>query len=129
MLNMFGTKVNRLNNGFSNNVHGQLVKLLGDFQMPEAKNEANFMHTSKPVLLPPTEYPLELKDSSILQNDSLMRIYKRDPNGVFEDKSVYKRDKALLQHKPYNYYTALLKVYFMEDYDRLKDKYFVLPKK
>ncbi len=128
MLNMFGTKVNRLNNGFSNNVHGQLVKLLGDFRMPEAKNEANFMHTSQPIILPPTEYPLELKDSSILQNDSLMRIYKRGPDGVFEDKSVYKRDKALLQHKPYNYYTALLKVYFMADYDRLKVKYFVLPK-
>lgn len=128
VLNMFGTKVNQLNNGFSNNVHNQLVKLLGDFRMPSAKNEANFMHTSKPILLPPTEYPLELKDSSILQNDSLMSIYKRDEDGVFIDKSVYKRDKALLQHKPYNYYTALLKVYFTSDYDQLKNKYFVLPK-
>lgn len=128
MLNMFGTKVNKLNNGFSNNVHNQLVKLLGDFRMPAAKNEANFLHTSKPILLPPTEYPLELKDSSILQNDSLMSIYKRDANGVFEDKSVYKKDKALLQHKPYNYYTSLLKVYFTPDYDRLKYKYFVLSK-
>lgn len=128
MLNMFGTKVNKLNNGFSNNVHNQLVKLLGDFRMPAAKDEANFMHTSKPILLPPTQYPLELKDSSILQNDSLMNVYKRDANGVFEDKSVYKRDKALLQHKPYNYYTSLLKVYFTPDYDRLKYKYFVLPK-
>lgn len=128
MLNMFGTKVNKINNGFSNNVHNQLVKLLGDFRMPAAKNEANFMHTSKPILLPPTEYPLELKDSSILQNDSLMSIYTRDENGVFIDKSVYKRDKSLLQHKPYNYYTALLKVYFTADYDRLKEKYFVLPK-
>jgi hypothetical protein len=128
MLNMFGSKLNKFNNGFSNNVHEQLVKLLGDFRMPAAKNEANYMHTSQPVLLPPTEYPLELKDSAILKNDSLMRIYKRDANGIFEDKSVYKRDKVLLQHKPYNYYTALLKVYFTPEYDRLKYKYFVLPK-
>lgn len=129
LLTMMGSKVGGFNNKISNNVQGELVKLLGDFKMPKYRKESNFRHTSKPILLPPTEYPLELKDSSILQNDSLMRIYKRDADGVFEDKSVYKRDKALLQHKPYNYYTALLKVYFVEDYDRLKDKYFVVPKK
>ncbi len=128
MLNLLGSKLNKFNNGFSGNVQGQLVKLLGDFRMPAGMNEANFMHTSKPIMIPPTVYPLELKDSSILQNDSLMRIYKRDANGVFENKNLYKRDKAVLQHKPYNYYTALLKVYFTSDYDRLKYKYFVLPK-
>ena len=128
LLSMMGTKVGKFNNTISNNVQGELVKLLGDFKMPLYRPESNFMHTSTPVLLPPTEYPLELKDSSILQNDSLMRIYKRGPDGIFEDKSVYKRDKALLQHKPYNYYTALLKVYFTSDYDRLKEKYFIVPK-
>ncbi len=128
LLSMMGTKVGGFNNKISNNVQGELVKLLGDFKMPKYRKESNFMHTSNPILLPPTEYPLELKDSSILQNDSLMRVYKRDVNGVFEDKSVYKRDKVLLQHKPYNYYTSLLKVYFTTDYERLKDKYFVVPK-
>lgn len=129
LLGMMGNKVGKLNNGISNNVQGELTKLLGDFKMPKYRKESNFMHTSKPILLPPTQYPLELKDSSMLQNDSLMRIYKRDTNGVFEEKSVYKRDKVLLQHKPYNYYTALLKVYFIADYDGLKYKYFVVPKK
>ncbi|WP_430404436.1 lipase family protein [Fluviicola sp.] len=126
LLSMMGSNVGKFNNGISTNVQGQLVKLLGDFRMPKYRKESNFMHTSDPILLPPTQYPLELKDSSILQNDSLMRIYKRDANGVFEEKSLYKKDKVLLQHKPYNYYTALLKVYFLADYDRLKDKYFVL---
>lgn len=128
LLSMMGSKVGGFNNKLSNNVQGELMKLLGDFKMPKYRKESNFMHTSKPILLPPTEYPLELKDSGILQNDSLMQIYKRDADGVFEDKSLYKRDKILLQHKPYNYYTALLKIYFAEDYDRLKEKYFVLPK-
>lgn len=128
LLSLMGTKVSGFNNKISNNVQGELVKLLGDFKMPIYRKESNFMHTSSPILLPPTEYPLELKDSSILLNDSLMRVYKRDPDGVFEDKSVYKRDKVLLQHKPYNYYTALLKSYFTSDYERLKDKYFVLPR-
>lgn len=128
LLSMMGSNVGKFNNGISANVQGQLVKLLGDFRMPKYRKESNFMHTSNPILLPATQYPLELKDSSILQNDSLMKIYKRDANGVFEEKSVYKKDKVLLQHKPYNYYTALLKMYFTPDYDRLKDKYFVLPK-
>jgi hypothetical protein len=70
---------------------------------------------------------LELKDPSILQNDSLMKIYKRDKNGVFEDKSLYKKPSWSLQHKPYNYYTALLKDHFPEEYLRLDKKYFVMP--
>ncbi len=128
ILGMMGGKVTRFNNSFSDNVQGQLIKLLGDFRMPKYRDESNYMHTSVPMMLPPTEYPLELKDSSILKNDSLMRIYKRDANGVFENKSLYKRSKSLLQHKAYNYYTALLKVYFDADYRNLKDKYFVMPK-
>lgn len=128
LLGMMGSKVGKFNNTISNNVQGELAKLLGDFRMPKYSKESNFMHTSNPILLPPTHYPLELRDSSILQNDSLMKLYKRDENGVFEDKSVYKRDKVLLQHKPYNYYTALLKMYFITDYDQLQDKYFVVPK-
>lgn len=127
MLNMLGSNVNRFNNFFSNNVYGQLVKELGDFKMPTYRKESNYTHTSDALTLPPTEYPLELKDSSILLNDSLMRIYKRDENGVFENKKLYKKQSSLLQHKPYNYYTAILKVYFPNDYNLLEQKYFVLP--
>ncbi|AEA44304.1 lipase family protein [Fluviicola taffensis] len=128
LMSMMGSKMGQFSNMFSGNVQTQLVKTLGDFKMPKYQPESNYMHTSTPLLLPPTEYPLELKDSNMLANDSLMRIYKRDANGVFEDKSVYKKDKTLLQHKPYNYYTAILKVYFPTDYLGLKEKYFVLPK-
>ncbi len=128
VLSMMGGRIIKFNHSFSNNVQGELAKLIGDFRMPRYRDESNFMHTSVPILIPPTAYPLELKDSSILKNDSLMRTYKRDANGVFENKSVYKPQKTLLQHKPYNYYTALLKVYYAVDYDRLKEKYFVLPK-
>lgn len=128
LLGMMGSKVGKFNNTISNNIQGELVKILGNFRMPAYAKESNFMHTSNPILLPPTQYPLELKDSSILQNDSLMRLYKRDANGVFENRNLYKREKALLQHKPYNYYTAVLKVYFTADYELLKQKYFVLPK-
>ena len=96
--------------------------------MPVFKKDINYTHTSAPIYIPPTVYPLALKDSSILANDSLMRIYKRDANGVFEDKSLYEKDKVILQHKPYNYYTAFLKMYFPSEYGALKEKYFIAPK-
>lgn len=128
-MNLLEKRVIRFNNFFSDNIFGQLTNELGAFKMPEYRNESNYMHTSTPILVPPTEYPLELKDSSILLNDSLMRIYKRDEQGVFEDKSVYKKQSSFLQHKAYNYYTAVLKIYFPETYQQLDQKYFVLPEK
>ena len=127
MMTLFAPKLSKLNQFLSGNVFGQITKDLGEIKMPEYRNEANFAQTCTPIMLPATQYPPELKDSSILLNDSLMRIYKRDVNGVFEDKNLYKKQSVFLQHKPYNYYTAILKVYFPADYERLDQKYFVLP--
>lgn len=106
-------------------VNKQIGKELGEVKMPKYKNDINYAHTSKPILLPPTVYPLELKDSNILENEALMAKYKRDANGIFLEKDLYKKQKTTLQHKPYNYYTALLKVYFPEEYAQLDQKYFV----
>lgn len=127
LMNLMEKRVIRFNNFFSDNILGQLTNELGAFKMPGYRNESNYMHTSSPLLIPATEYPLELKDSSMLLNDSLMGIYKRDAQGVFEDKSVYKKQSSFLQHKAYNYYTAILKVYFPDVYQQLDQKYFVLP--
>lgn len=129
LMNMFGGKIGQFNNGFSANIQAELIKELGDFRIPAGSAESNYAHTSLPILIPPTAYPLELKDPRILEDKKLLKTLKRDENGVFEDKSLYKKSKATLQHKPYNYYTALLKVYFPSDYSKLKQKYFVLPQK
>lgn len=111
---------------FGRKVQKQIGKELGEVKMPKYKNDINFAHTSTPILLPPTEYPLELKDSSILQNEVLMAKYKRDANGIFLEKDLYKKQKSTLQHKPYNYYTSILKVYFPDEYAQLDNKFFVL---
>ncbi len=127
LLYLFKDRVKEIAKKMSANIHTQLMKELGEITMPTFKEELNYTHTGNVILISPTEYPLELKDSSMLQNDSLMRIYTRDANGVFEDKSVYKSNSWTLQHKPYNYYTAILKDYFPESYARLERKYFVMP--
>lgn len=127
-MNAFENPLNKTSNFLARNVNKQISKDLGTIEMPVFKKDINYTHTSAPLYIPPTVYPLALKDSSILENDSLMRIYKRDANGVFEDKSLYEKDKVILQHKPYNYYTAFLKIYFPSEYGALKEKFFIAPK-
>lgn len=123
----FKDKVNEMAKTMSKNIETQLLKELGEIKMPVFHEDVNYAHTGNLIKISSTEYPLELKDSTILKNDSLMKIYKRDANGVFEDKKLYKKSNFSLQHKAYNYYTSLLKDYFPEDYSRLKNKYFVMP--
>ncbi len=124
---LFKDKIQVMAKKMATDINAQIIQELGDIEMPKFKNDINYSHTGNRMLISATEYPLELKDASILQNDSLMKIYKRDKNGVFEDKSLYKKPSWSLQHKPYNYYTALLKDHFPEEYLRLEKKYFVMP--
>lgn len=126
-LNLFKSKINDVAIKMSKNIESKLLENLGEIKMPLFHTEINYVHTGNIINIPPTEYPLELKDSSILKNDSLMAIYSRDDNGVFENKSLYKKSKPTLQHKSYNYYTAILKKYFLEEYSNLKEKYFIHP--
>lgn len=126
---LFKDKVVELAKTMSKQIEAMLFKELGTIEMPAFESELNYKHTANVILISPTVYPLELKDSSILKNDSLMKIYKRDATGTFEDKDLYKQTSAFLQHKPYNYYTAILKDYFQTDYDVLAQKYFVMPTK
>lgn len=122
----FEHPLKRTSDFLNRNVNKQIGKELGEIKMPKYKNDINYAHTSKPILLPKTVYPLELKDSSILDDKELMAKYKRDANGIFLEKDLYKKQKSTLQHKPYNYYTAVLNVYFPEEYAQLDQKYFVV---
>lgn len=127
-LYFFKDKVNDLAKSMSKNIEAQLLKELGEIKMPTFHEDVNYVHTGNLIKLSATEYPLELKDSTILKNDSLMKIYKRDANGIFENKKLYKKPNPSLQHKAYNYYTSILKDYFPDEYTRLEKKVFVLPK-
>lgn len=120
-------KLNKINQYLARNLNKEIGRELGEIVMPRFIDGVNYMHTGNRMLISSTEYPLELKDSSILENDSLMAIYTRDDNGVFENKGLYKKQKWTLQHKPYNYYTAILKDFFPKEYAALDEKYFVLP--
>ena len=111
---------------FGNSVMKQVEKELGDVVMPESKKEINYSQVGNVIHLPPPVYPLELKDSTILEDKAFLKENPRDENGVFENKSVYKKTSVSQNHKPYNYYTAILKVYFPKKYETVEPKLFGL---
>lgn len=101
----------------------QISKELGPVKMPEYIDEFNYQILQNRVEIPPVIYPKMLKDSSILQNDSLMAIYTIGPDGHFLNEELYIREPWAYQHKPYNYYVSILKTYFPEQYALLKRRY------
>lgn len=111
---------------FGESVAKQIEKELGSIKLPEPTGDINFAQVGNLINLPPPEYPLEMKDSSLLNDQEFMSTHQRDINGVFENKGVYKKTSMSLNHKPYNYYTSVLRKYFPNDYDKVEPKSFGL---
>ncbi|MCB0791254.1 MAG: lipase family protein [Flavobacteriales bacterium] len=122
---MFSGQVTGLARYFSNSITKRITGSVGEVRMPPFREEMNYTPMPGRVELDPFPYPLILRDSTILRNDSIMRANPRDANGVFTDRSVYKAPPNFFQHKPYNYYVAILERYFPDSYARLAVK--VLP--
>lgn len=109
VLNLFKDRLPALAKKMSENINKQLLKDLGEIKMPEFKNEVNYTHTGNRILISETIYPetKEPKES--------------------DEKKKFNFSGMSLQHKPYNYYTAILNDYFPEEYNQLEQKYFVMP--
>lgn len=126
MIILFQSQFKDVVTKFSSSIKAQLNTEYGEITTPKAKDGINFTQIGNVIKLPAPEYPLELKDSTILQNKEFLKTHPRDATGIFEDKSVYKTTSMMLHHKPYNYYTAILRTYFPKEYDRIDPKSFGL---
>jgi hypothetical protein len=122
-VNIFEKKIIEKADNLGTSVSKEISKDIGTVVMPQSVQKINYVKMGNVIEIPPAEYPLILKDSTILTNDSLMLIYKRDEKGNFLNKELYKRESMFYQHKAYNYYTSLLKMYFPDEYKELKMKY------
>lgn len=122
----FEKSATRYVQSMSSRAQDQIAKELGSVEMPEYVNDINYAVTGDRHELPPFEYPVILKDSTILKNDSLLQVLSVDPaTGHFIDKTLYMKEPMFFQHKPHNYYVGILKTYFKEEYDLLEPK--ILP--
>jgi hypothetical protein len=108
---------------FSTSVAKQISNEVGTIVMPPYVEDVNYYKLGNRIELFKAVYPKILKDSSILQNDSLLAIYPRASNGHFVNKELYRKEPMMYQHKPYNYYTSFLRKFFPEEYLSLNKKY------
>ena len=99
----------------------QISDDIGTVELPEFSTDINYKYVGNVVYLQPFEYPKILKDSTILQNDSLRTIYLNN----IDDASYYKDGGRGFQHKPYNYYMGMLRQFSPAEYAITEPK--VLP--
>lgn len=125
LFNLFGNSMTSFQNWFGSSVENQLEDAIGQVDYPEIRRPQPYIPLENMVELDPFDYPLILKDSTILENDSIMAMEERDAEGVFLNKALYRSAPSGFHHKPYNYYVGILKHWFPEDYQTLEVK--VLP--
>ncbi len=109
---LFEDKLKELVRDLDVRTNEQIERELGDIELPPRVESIDYEPLANRERIRPVEYPKVLKDSSILENDSLMAEYERGPDGHFKDESLYEEGSAWYQHKPYNYYLGFLKTHF-----------------
>ncbi|MBX7130802.1 MAG: hypothetical protein K1X58_15905, partial [Flavobacteriales bacterium] len=125
VLRMMRGKLSGLARFASNSVDKRISGSVGDVVMPPYRKEVNYAVMPERIELEPFPYPLILRDSTILANDSIMKANPRDAQGVFLNKELYRKAPGFYQHKPYNYHVAILRRWFPQRYTELRVK--ILP--
>jgi hypothetical protein len=120
---MFGGSINDIMNYASSSAFKKITKNVGEVKMPKNITDNDYAVMGNRIELMEFEYPKILVDPSIREDVALRAHYERKENGEFKDESLYRSAPTLFQHKPYNYYTALLKKYDPKEYNSLKVKY------
>jgi len=122
-MNLFENKITSLSHWLNTRVGGQIEDDLGDIEMPPFTSDINYSRVGNMITLEPVQYPIHLKDSTVLDNKEFMRAHPKGKDGYFEDKSLYETGKTFYQHKPYNYYIGMLEKYDPKKYKRTNPKY------
>ena len=85
--------------------------------MPKYTKDINYFQTGTIHVLEPFPYPKTPLASSE------MNVFQREKMRLGLNGDYYKKEPSFFQHKPYNYYVAILKEYSSSDYNNLKMKY------
>jgi len=85
--------------------------------LPNYVPDINYFHIGKIIELEPFTDPKDTIDTTNMTKKEITELI-HDKDGNFYDKKA-----SLSQHKPYNYYVAILKEYFFEEYKELEYKY------
>ena len=94
-----------------------ISKQTGDIKLPEYMNDIQYVSIDNVHRLEPFDYPEIVKDSVDIKPDAFGH-YEKLENGKYK-----RQEPSFYQHKPYNYYVAVLKKYSFAKYDGLRKKY------
>jgi hypothetical protein len=123
ILNVFENNLSEYIKIFGESTSKQIANNLGKIEFPKYSTDINYSKLGNTIEVTPVIYPKILRNPEILKNDSLMKVYKKAPDGSFINKELYKKEPLVFQHRPYNYYNSILKGYFPEEYKLLKVKF------
>lgn len=101
---------------------GQIDKDVAEVEMPPSVQDLNFFRLDETIELERFDYPMILLDSALLENPRSAN-WDRDSLGHFKNDEFYHQESKGWQHKPYNYYVMVLKIYFPKEYAALEKKY------
>jgi len=104
-------------------VSKQIAKEEGPFEMPDQVENISYCGLDNLIEIAPAVFPKILKDSVLIQNAAKIISLKKEVDGHFQNKKLYKKEAWMYQHKPYSYYTSILQMYFPDEYISLKRKY------
>ena len=102
----------------SNTLINKILGLkFGKIEMPAFVADINYYPTGELKELPIFEYPKVAVDPSEASEEERKNL-EQDANGKW-----YKKEAKFFQHKPYNYYVAVLKKWNVPAYNRLEERY------
>ena len=81
--------------------------------MPEYTKDINYYQTGNIRELEPFPYPKILIDTTQVSKEELEKL---NPD---KDGKYYRKEPSFFQHRPYNYYVAILKEYFSKEFKEL----------
>jgi len=108
-------------NGYINSSNYLIERLITtsymSIDLPNYVPDINYFHVGTIRELEPFTYPKVTVDTTNMTKKETTKL-KRDKDSNYSNKEA-----LLSQHKPYNYYVAILKEYFFEEYHNLEYKY------
>lgn len=102
----------------SNALLSKLVSLkFGSVVMPEFVKEINYKPVGNTIRLEPFQYPeIKVTEAERIENPKIS-VYQKS-EGLW-----YRKEPPFYQHKPYNYYSAVMREFLPDEYRKLRKKY------
>lgn len=94
-----------------------ISKQTGEIILPEYMSDIQYVSINNVHELEPFDYPEIIKDSVEISANEF-GSYEKLENGKYK-----RQEPGFYQHKPYNYYVAILKKYSFTKYEGLRQKY------